>query len=57
VAKLKFKNLQTSSPATAVLVKVVPTENNGSSELVKIQRNQISEKEDIEYFFIFQKIK
>jgi hypothetical protein len=35
----------------------VPTENNGSSELVKIQRNQISEKEDIEYFFIFQKIK
>ncbi|KAG5676251.1 hypothetical protein PVAND_006100 [Polypedilum vanderplanki] len=45
------------SPEFAVLAKVVPTENNGSSELVKIQQVRISEKEDIEYFFIFQKIK
>lgn len=35
----------------------MPTENNGSSELVKIQRTKIHEKEDLEYFFEFQKIK
>lgn len=35
----------------------MPTENNGSSELVKLQRNKISDKEDIEFFFTFQKIK
>lgn len=45
------------SPESAVLAKVVPTENNGSSELVKIQKTRVSEKEDVDYFFTFQKIK
>ncbi|CAG9797201.1 unnamed protein product [Chironomus riparius] len=45
------------SPSSAILAKVVPTENNGSSELVKIQQTKISDKEDIEYYFTFQKIK
>lgn len=40
-----------------MLAKVVPTENNGSSELVKIQHTKITDKEDLEYFFTFQKIK
>lgn len=35
---------------------MVPTENNGSSELVKIHQNRI-DKLDVEYFFTFQKIK
>lgn len=35
----------------------MPTENNGSSELVKIQRMQVTSKEETEYFFTFQKIK
>lgn len=39
-----------------MLAKVVPTENNGSSELVKIHQNRI-DKLDVEYFFTFQKIK
>lgn len=34
----------------------MPTENNGSSELVKIQKTKI-DKLDSEYFFTFQKIK
>lgn len=37
-------------------MKVVPTENNGSSELVKLQRTAI-DKSETEYFFTFQKIK
>jgi manganese-transporting P-type ATPase len=37
-------------------VKVVPTENNGSSELVRLQLTEI-DKLGTEYFFIFQKIK
>jgi manganese-transporting P-type ATPase len=36
---------------------VVPTENNGSSELVRIQTSKITEKDDLEYFLTFQKIK
>lgn len=47
---------QSNSIESAVLVKVVPTENNGSSELVKIQQTKI-DKLDTEYFFTFQKIK
>ncbi|CRL01594.1 CLUMA_CG014432, isoform A [Clunio marinus] len=48
---------KSKSPSNAVLAKVVPTENNGSSELVKIQKTKVSDKEDIEYYFTFQKIK
>ncbi|XP_055376470.1 endoplasmic reticulum transmembrane helix translocase [Condylostylus longicornis] len=45
-------------PKLGVLVKVVPTPNNGSSEIVKIQATAINEDDKrIQYWFMFQKIK
>lgn len=46
------------SPEKALVAKVVPTENNGSTELVKLQRTTVDEalKEPI-YWFLFQKTK
>lgn len=51
--------LQASNPRDAVLAKVVPTENNGFSELVPIQKTKSDEKDPdkIVYWFEFQKIK
>uniref|UniRef100_A0A336KH29 CSON007847 protein n=1 Tax=Culicoides sonorensis TaxID=179676 RepID=A0A336KH29_CULSO len=42
-------------PDAHVIVKVVPTPNNGSSELVRIKKSVIDEKPV--YWFIFQKLK
>ncbi len=42
---------QVSNPREATLAKVVPTANNGSSELVRVR------EESGEVFFIFQKLK
>jgi manganese-transporting P-type ATPase len=46
------------SPKDAQLVKVVPTENNGSSELVSIMHSKSDDKAaDTIYWFMFQKLK
>lgn len=48
-------------PKLGVYAKVVPTPNNGSSQLVKIEQTIINDvnddKKQIQYWFIFQKIK
>ncbi|XP_055543818.1 endoplasmic reticulum transmembrane helix translocase [Wyeomyia smithii] len=48
-----------NGPEKAQVVKVVPTENNGSSELVKLQRTKLDDSDSSEtiYWFLFQKTK
>ncbi|XP_049286966.1 endoplasmic reticulum transmembrane helix translocase [Anopheles funestus] len=52
---------RTKAPCAGAVVKVVPTENNGSSELVRIRQTKAEDgaKEDGEltYWFLFQKTK
>lgn len=50
-----FLILQESNPVYADVVKVIPTSNNGSSELVSLKH--VSTKFSEEIFFTFQKIK
>lgn len=51
-------HLQTKLPAKGVIAKVVPTPNNGKSELVRIQQTRFGgEKTKLVYWFVFQKIK
>lgn len=54
--------MQAKSPEKAKVVKVVPTENNGSSELVKLHCTKVEEESDGSqpppvYWFLFQKTK
>ncbi|XP_065358266.1 endoplasmic reticulum transmembrane helix translocase [Calliphora vicina] len=43
-------------PKVGVLAKVVPTENNGSSEMVSIRRTTLEDGREL-YYFLFQKTK
>lgn len=46
------------TPETAVVAKVVPTPNNGSSEMVKLHTTRLkNERNDVMYWFVFQKTK
>ncbi|EFX70258.1 hypothetical protein DAPPUDRAFT_217456 [Daphnia pulex] len=45
----------TSNPLEAIYVKVVPTPNNGSSQLVPIQRTKDVEGKVVKIWFMFQK--
>ncbi|XP_039280958.1 manganese-transporting ATPase 13A1 [Nilaparvata lugens] len=46
-----------SSPQEAQVAKVVPTANNGSSELVKLQRYKDETTKSTQVYFLFQKTK
>ncbi|XP_075212224.1 endoplasmic reticulum transmembrane helix translocase [Lycorma delicatula] len=46
-----------SNPEEARLAKVVPTENNGSSELVRLHRYKDESKKTVHIWFVFQKTK
>lgn len=50
-----FIYFQVKEPGAGVLAKVVPTSNNGSSELVRLKKMELGEKSV--YWIIFQKLK
>lgn len=52
------KKTLASSPEKALVAKVVPTENNGSAEIIKLQRSKLDENSaELTYWFLFQKTK
>lgn len=56
IKQLYFSLLQVKSPKLGVLAKVVPTANNGSSQMVYIRQTKLDDGQVI-YYFIFQKTK